>query len=567
MHDGEIITDKKEIATRFNNFFVNIGPSLAAKITGNIPDFNKYLPDANPNSIFLQPVTTDEISKTTVSLKEGAAGWDDMNAKSVKCIINVISDALCHICNLSLTEGVFPRELKLTKVIPIYKSNDAMSFTNYRPISLLSIFSQILEKIMYKRLIAFINANDLLYKFQFGFREKHSTYMPLIIILDKITEALDNGNYVIGLFLDFRKAFDTVNHKILLEKLYHYGIRGPAYKWFVSYLTDRQQYVYFEDSASDSKPVTCGIPQGSVLGPLLFLIYINDLASVSQVLTAFLFADDSNLFHIGTDIATMCETINRELIKIVEWLRANRLSLNIDKTNFMVFKPKFKTCDGVRITIDNSLIQKVTHTKFLGVIIDDKLSWSQHISYIKNKIAKSLGIILKARKVFTRDTLLSLYNSLVYPYLCYCIHVWGSAYGVYLADLIILQKKIVRIICGVPPRTHSQPLFKELKILNISDIYIYNIGLFMYKYINQMSPPIFDMFVLNSDIHSYGTRNSNMFHIPACPTNRSQKTLKYTGAKCWNSISSGISTNCKIGTFKKHLRSYILSNQISNETI
>ena len=514
----------------------------------------------------MQPVTTDEISKITLALKEGAPGWDDISAKSVKCIINVIADALCHICNLSLTEGVFPRELKLTKVIPIYKSNDAMCFTNYRPISLLSIFSQILEKIMYKRLIAFVNANNLLYKFQFGFREKHSTYMPLIIILDKITEALDNGNYVIGIFLDFRKAFDTVNHKILLDKLYHYGIRGPAYRWFVSYLTDRQQYVCFEDSVSDSKPVTCGIPQGSVLGPLLFLLYINDLASVSQLLTAFLFADDSNLFHIGTNITTMCETINNETKKIVDWLRANRLSLNIDKTNFMVFKPRFKNCTGVSITIDNTPIQKVTHTKFLGVIIDDKLSWSQHISHIRNKIAKSLGIILKARKVFTKNTLLSLYNTLVYPYLCYCIHVWGSTYGVHLADLIVLQKKIVRIICGVPPRTHSLPLFKQLEILSISDIYIYNIGLFMYKYVHHMLPPIFDMFVFNSDIHSYSTRRSALFHIPACSTNRSQKTIKYTGAKCWNSISSGIDTNCKIGTFKKRLRNYILDNQISYET-
>ena len=200
MHNGEIITNKTEIATCFNNFFVNIGPSLASKITGNIPDFKKYLPASNPHSIFLQPVTCNEISKIIISAKEGSPGWDEINAKSVKCISNVILSALCHICNLSLEEGVFPRELKITKVVPIYKSNDAMSFTNYRPISLLSIFSQILEKVMYKRLIQFINAHNLLYKFQFGFRQNHSTYMPLIIIIDKITQALDQGNYVIGIF-------------------------------------------------------------------------------------------------------------------------------------------------------------------------------------------------------------------------------------------------------------------------------------------------------------------------------------------------------------------------------
>ena len=200
------------------------------------------------------------------------------------------------------------------------------------------------------------------------------------------------------------------------------------------------------------------------------------------------------------------------MVKIYAWVNANKLSLNIDKTNFMLFMPKsFSHCTD-HIVINQTRIQEVKETKFLGVIIDNKLKWSAHITYISKKIFKGIGIILKARKVFNMETLLSLYHTFVYPYLSYCIHVWGKAYNTHLNDLIVLQNKAMRIISGVPPRTNIDHFYIENNILIVKHIYSYNIGLFMYKYVNNMTPAVFDNFFRNiSDMHQHNTRNATQF--------------------------------------------------------
>ena len=249
---------------------------------------------------------------------------------------------LTYITNLSLIEGIFPSELKIAQVLPLFKNNDPMLFNNYRPISLLPFFSKLFERLMYNRLIVFIEKHHLLYQFQFGFRKNHSTFMALVILLEKITEALDNSEFAICILIDFRKAFDTVEHNILLQKLYHYGIGGNALQWFNSYLSNRYQYVNYNNTSSDMKLITCGVPQGSILGPLMFLLYINDISSVSSILFSILFADDTTLFYSSKNLQELSDVINNELSKMMEWLNANRLSLNIDKTNFMIFRPKGK---------------------------------------------------------------------------------------------------------------------------------------------------------------------------------------------------------------------------------
>ena len=251
-----------------------------------------------------------------------------------------------------------------------------------------SIFSEIFERVLYARLLSFINANDLLYKYQFGFRENHNSSLALMILLDEIYNSFNNKEFVIGVFLDFKKAFDTIDHDILLKKLFKYGIRGKAYNWIKSYLENRLQYVSFNDNYSSKLPITCGVPQGSILGPLLFILYINDIANISSDILPILFADDTNLFFKGSNLQSVIDKINSELIKINEWLKANKLSLNTDKTNFMIFSSSTHNdvMTNANVKINNTDISRVYSTKFLGVIIDSKLNFAEHINMIKNKV-------------------------------------------------------------------------------------------------------------------------------------------------------------------------------------
>ena len=295
---------------------------------------------------------------------------------------------------------------------------------------------------MHNRVSDFINKLGIQYKFQFGFRKKHSTYLAHLILMDKITKSLDNGDKVIGIYLDFSKAFDTVNHDILLQKLYYYGIRGNAYEWCKSYLTDRVQYVTYNGVQSSPKKIQCGVPQGSILGPLLFLLYINDLPNVFANTMLFLFADDTNLFISGQNSQELYEGANNDLNAISEWLQVNRLWLNVKKTHYMLFSSTKIMSTNAELKIEGEAISEVTITKFLGVIIDNRLNWQHQISYISCKIAKGIGIIIKLRKFLNNESLRSLYYALIYPYLMYCNHIWGNACSVYFNKLNVLQKRL-----------------------------------------------------------------------------------------------------------------------------
>ena len=436
-----------------------------------------------------------------------------------------------------------------------------MLLSNYRPVSVLPFFSKILERLMYNRLISFINKHKLLYNLQFGFRDEYSTNIAMIYLIDKISNLLDNGEYVLGLFLDFTKAFDTVNHKILLRKLEHLGIRGTPLNWFENYLNNRSQYVDFEGVSSQTQVISCGVPQGSILGPLLFLLYINDLSHVSSILFGLLFADDSNMFLSGRNPNAMVQSMNHEIKKVWEWLRINKLTLNIKKTHFMFFrKPRSKINITENIIINGHVIDMVDVTKFLGVKIDASLSWRHHIQYIKGKIARGLGIICKAKKVFKQSTLLTLYNSFLLPYLSYCIEVWGMAYKSYLDPLIKIQKKAIRIITGSHRIAHTDPLYKDLNALTVGKLYIFYVQLFMYKFHNTLLPEVFtNFFVLNADIHGYDTRQRNFYHTALAHSDRSSRRIRITGIRTHKFFCKELDYKCSIIHYKKLLKRFLVS--------
>ena len=321
------ICDQHKITEKFNEFYVNIGPTLASKIPAGRYDPITYIKNGTTNSIYLRPVNEEGVSNILKDMKNSSAGWDCISPSIIKKTYEYFVVPLVHICNVSFLYGMFPKELKIAKVIPLFKGGESKYLINYRPVSVLPVFSKVLEKLMYDRIMEFVKDNDVLYNMQFGLRKGHSTAIALMLLTDRISNALYHGEYVLGVFLDFSKAFNTVDHEILLRKLYYYGIRGIAYDWLNSYLSHRSQYILYEEVKSPHKTITCGVPQGSILGPLLFLLYINDIAYVSNVSFPIIFADDTNVFLSGNNVDELIRIMNNELTKIVDWLDCNKFPL------------------------------------------------------------------------------------------------------------------------------------------------------------------------------------------------------------------------------------------------
>ena len=306
---------------------------------------------------FVKETTPHEINQIIQSLKSSnTTDIFGISTKFVKIACTALEGTLSLIFNNSIKEGIFPDAMKLAKVIPIHKGDSRYVVSNYRPISLLPILSKIFEKIMYNRLIEFIDKNNILIPNQFGFQKNKSTEMAVNAIINNIINSYENKDTAYCIFLDFAKAFDTVNHNILLKKLEHYGIRGTPLNWFKSYLYDRQQYTEFGDVLSDLDYIKCGVPQGSVLGPLLFLIYINDIVNSSALLKFFLFADDTTIFFSGKPTPSLEKTLNSELKKVNKWLMSNKLSLNVGKPCFLNFS-LLHTKTDLNIRMANKLLE------------------------------------------------------------------------------------------------------------------------------------------------------------------------------------------------------------------
>ena len=560
-----LVSNKKEIANGFNEFFTNIGKNLADSILETGMCYTRHLQNNNNRSFFMSPVTPDEIISIVKTLKpKTSKGHDEISTKLIKDSIHHIAIPLAHVINLSISSGTVPSQMKIARIIPIFKSGNAQLFNNYRPISILPSFSKILEKVMFKQVSKFLYDNNILYKHQYGFRAKHSTVHPIIHFLKDIVTNNDKStkDLTIGIFLDLSKAFDTISHEILLYKLEYYGIRGIANEWFKSYLTDRKQYTEFLNTESATCNIKFGVPQASILGPLLFLIYLNDLPN-STNLNVLSFADDTTVHASGSNLNELVRKINNELNKIQEWLCENKLSLNINKTNFMVFSPKSYLNENIDLKINGINIRQCGYLrdqntiKFLGVYLDEQLTWKLHIDHISNNIAKSLYTLNKVKNILPVAALRSIYFALIHIHLSYGILAWGNSTSV--NKLFKLQKRAVRIIMHMPYRAHTDPLFKSLNILKIHDLYKLQVSLFAHDYVNNRLPNSFHQFYPNPRISEVETRsmNSLRLYIPRARTNFSNCSIYMLVPKMWNQIELNIrciiSRNIFIHSLKKNM--------------
>ena len=500
--NGKTETDKTVIADQFNKYFIDIGPELAKKI-GN-SDKNSFKPYLNElvttKSFKFTSVDENDIRKIINKLKpKTSSGVDNISTILLKLSKELLIKPIATIINQSLTSGIFPNKLKVAKVLPIYKKEDPKLFNNYRPISLLPAISKVFEKVAHIQLTNYMTSNNLLFNHQYGFREGHSTELALLEFIDRLYNLLDNKKNPIAIFLDLSKAFDTIDHNILLYKLNHYGIKNVELKWFESYLRNRSQCVEFEGVTSQNHIIKTGVPQGSILGPLLFLIYVNDLYKASDF-HSIMFADDTTLMSTFCNLNEACISnsqnsnaakINTELDKVYNWLAANKLSLNISKTKYMIFSIKGKKTNDLDIKINNTSLEQVNVFKFLGVHVDSNLSWNTHITYIANKLSRVNGILCRLKHSLPTNILKTIYCALFLPHLYYGICTWGFATHSQTNRLIKLQKKAVRNISKSKYNAHTAEIFKMLNIHTIPDVLKLTCIKIYYRYTHNTLPNYF----------------------------------------------------------------------------
>ena len=580
--DGNLVEDKREIATGFNKFFSSIAKNLNSKLYSSKPvsgtseatdKFTKYLKKRVCCSMFLFECSSEEITRIIKDFDNGKAS--DLPLTVLKNCANRISGHLSGFINNFLKLGIFPDILKIGKITPVFKKGDTQLLDNYRPISIIPIFGKIFEKIIYERLYSFFISNNVIYDKQFGFRKYHSTSHAINFSVNQIIDELKVRNHVLGIFIDLSKAFDTIDHGKLIVKLEHYGIRGTTLKLLKSYLNNRVQYANYKGIDSDLCKIEFGVPQGSVLGPLLFLIYINDLVNASSNGTFVLFADDTNIFVTGRDENEVYSKAQSVLNDIYAYMNSNLLHINMSKTVYMYFRPKMnhterQTCARARIEkflkLSKYTLKRVTKAKFLGVMIDDQLTWDAQMEYLKEKLLSSIVVIKRIKKYIPECEYVKLYYALFQSHLSYCISSWGGVSKYKLDTIFSMQKRCVRLLFGkelnfdhaayyetcARVRTfdqhiakknftleHTKPIFNKFKLLCLHHLFVYHTFLEIFKLFKFKQPlSVYEMFIFSS-------RSTSMnLIIPKTNIDLAKSNFVFQSSSIWNSLIKNIMNKC-----------------------
>ena len=421
----------------------------------------------------MRPVSSLEIEKLINNLpNKKSSGYDNLSNVLLKQIKNSIIYPLTIISNHSITDGEFPHDMKAADVLPLYKSKEKHMVTNYRPISLLITISKILEKLVYSRVYNFLVETDQLYQSQYGFRSGHSCQNAISELIGTILKNQEENKLTVGVFIDLSKAFDTLSDDILLRKLCKYGITGTTLKWFERYLSNRSMRVKIQNSTgtmeySSYYPLTYGTPQGSCLGPLLFLIFINDLHYSVTYGTSLLFADDTTLLHSHKDLRYLKWAVETDLNNLMDWFKANKLTLNLGKTVCVLLNNKSKT-KKLTLNLGDYILQNSETVKFLGVWIDEKLTWTKHMSILMMKLKQNMHLLRLSNKFLTKDTKKLIYYAHIFSHLNYGTLIWGNM--IKQETITKLQKvlnKCFRLITGQAPTPRN---FKKERMLRLHDL-------------------------------------------------------------------------------------------------
>lgn len=556
--NNNIISQPLQVADELNKHYTSVAENLQKSIPlSNTNPLNNVV--NCQNSFVLFPTNPVEVKKVIMSFKSKGSHLQSIPSFIYKELSESLSPVIFVLINKSFNEGVFPDCLKIARVIPIYKAGEKCKAANYRPISTLEFLSKIYERIMYNRLIKFFDKFNIICIEQYGFRHDLSTGDALLKFTDAVYDAFENNRYMMSIFLDFSKAFDTVDHEILIRKLEKQGIRGTCLEWLKSYLSNRVQYVSITNANSCKLPITTGVPQGSILGPLLFIMYINDMSRTSNLMQCVHYADDTTMYFQCDNINDLYLIANEELVRIDQWLSCNKLSLNLDKTVYMLHSNK-SLANNSCLKIRNVEIKRVNQTKFLGIIVDDKLTFKNHIDQVVKKISRSCGILRKVSQFVPHYVIKKLYLSIVYPHLTYGIEAWGSSGKTSLDRVINVQNKCIKLV-NFSICNDILTMYKRESLLTFENIYKYVVILKFYRYFILASNEYFTSKVNSYQTdHAFNTRfkSQSCLKLPFYSKTKSQTSFIYRSIKYWNTIPQDVKVLTSYQSFKKNLFKYFV---------
>ncbi len=575
--DGTLLHKDKDIASAFNVHFSKVSKKSNADlvnddnyklVSGKLQEYCKSKNSANEQ--FSIPLMTEEfIAKQLKKLDTNKAqGLDNLNPYFLKMSANIITPILTQILNQSLKSGIFPDIWKLGKVTPLHKKGDKEDVNNYRPISVLCSLSKIIERHVHDSLYEFLNRLNLLCEGQSGFRPKHSCATALTHMTDSWLKALDSGKMVGVTFIDFSKAFDSVNHDILIDKLKTYGCSDSAVSWFNSYLSNRSQVVYFKGSLSGKENIGRGVPQGSILGPLLFVLFVNDIPLHLSKCDSDLYADDTSVYTVGSSSVEIQERLQTDMDSMSKWCLCNDLCINVNKTKSMLITTRRKRSQNcidisdLNILINGEVVPSCESQRLLGVNISNSLDWDQQIKNVRKSINYRLYVLLRIRYFLPLQARIAYCNGYILPYLDYCNTIWGNTTKANLERLHRLQKRAARLIFD-DFETLSKILFPKLNWLPISQRVQYNKALLVYKCLHEPMPEYMkSIFSLQSNSqYSLRSETDSNLVVPKPNHELYKNSFAYSGAKLWNSLPVSLrQLNISFSEFKTQIYNFQLNN-------